>query len=265
MKQKVESACRDFIHYHQAILRPAAEEFDSRLSARSLRLHHVIQINMLAAHMLDYLVEIRKAMRQAKDRDRLVLVREFDDRFAVRGARFLNRNFQLVDAVNNAVKHVALDGRYEDVFSQYGKINFRCLREDDGLVLFEGAGYRFDFSRVVLRPVLAVVVPLSFDAVEHVAEFATNGAADMVTTNERDEDPIDQMISYCNRSCPGCGEPDCAGCNEPSCLDCGEGEDECQCSEFFYAGKQGEFRPTQDEKFDFDAVMTRISGAYRRG
>jgi len=116
--------------------------------------------------------------------------------------------------------------------------------------LFEGAEHRFDFGRVVLRPVLAVVVPLSFDEIEYVAEFAKNGAADVdvLTANDHDEDPIDQMINHCNRSC----------------LDCGEGEDECRCSEFLYAGNQGEFRPEKDEKFDFDAVMTRISGAYRR-
>ena len=247
MNQEAESACNDFLYYHQAILRPAAEEFDGRMIERSLKLHHVIQMNMLAAHMLDYLMEIRVALGLKEGRG--ALVKEFDERFAVKGARFLNRKFQLVDAVNNAVKHVVLEKeRYKEVFSEYGKIGFRCLREDSGLILFEGEGYRFDFSRVVLRPVLAVVVPLSFDEVDRVAEFATDGASDEITADDRDDDPIDQMINYCNPNCP----------------DCGEGEDGCRCSEFLYAGSEGEFRSDQDRNFDIDAIMTRISGAYRR-
>lgn len=247
--QEIEQSCGDFLLFLRTILRPAAEEFEARLFAKDMRLHHVFQTNVLAAHMIDYLVAIQKAA--GKEVTRRELVREFDRLYAVEGAEYLNRKFQLVDAVNNALKHIELDkqrGTNQEPIQQYGPIGFRCLREEGGLVLFGAGKYRFDFARVALRPVLAVVTPREFEEVEDVVDFALGRCADadVLDAYDDDPDPIDQMIDYCN----------------PTCLDCGEGGDDCRCSEFRYDGKSGDFRGNWDESFDFDAVMSRISGAY---
>jgi hypothetical protein len=60
-------------------------------------------------------------------------------------------------------------------------------------------------------------------------------------------DAIDQMIVACN----------------PECEDCGEAEDECRCELYVYDGVPGRFQPCFNASFDFDTVMSRISGAYR--
>ena len=242
----IRRASDDYLRFLQTILRPAAEELDGRLFAGELKLHHVFQANVLAAHMIDYLAAIRRATGLTESRNQLVTT--FDQVYAVEGAVFLNRKFQLVDAVNNALKHIELDkNRYDHMISEYGDIGFRCLRECDGLVLFEAENHRFDFARVVLRPVLGVATPWEFDELNDVEDFACGKYAYAEPADDLNDDPIDQMIDYCN----------------PMCLDCGEGGDDCRCSEFVYGDRSGDFRGDGDESFDFDAVMSRISGAYR--
>ena len=253
-KETIHHACRDYLYFLRTILRPASQEFEERLFANELKLHHVFQMNVLAAHMIDYLAAIRKATGLNEKRKELVMV--FDHTYAVEGALFLNRKFQLVDAVNNALKHIELDPSLvtnKEPIAQYGSIRFHCLREEDGLVLFEGEKYRFDFARVVLRPVLKVATPWEFDEIDDVVDFALGECAYAEVVDDYDDDynddarAIDQMIDYCN----------------PTCLDCGEGGNDCRCSEFIYEGKSGDFRCDWDESFDFDEVMSRISGAYR--
>lgn len=249
-KKATKQSCEDFLLFLRTILRPAAEELEARLFGKDMKLHHVFQTNVLAAHMIDYLVAIQKAAGKEVTRNKLV--RDFDQLYAVEGAEYLNRKLQLVDAVNNALKHIDLDEQLrtnQEPIQQYGPIGFRCLREEGGLVLFEAGKYRFDFARVALRPVLAVVTPWKFEEVEDVVDFALGKYADaeVLDAYDDDPDPIDQMIDYCN----------------PTCLDCGEGGDDCRCSEFRYDDKPGDFRGDWDESFDFDAVMSRISGAYR--
>ena len=39
---------------------------------------------------------------------------------------------------------------------------------------------------------------------------------------------------------------------------------ECRCSQYIYNGERGEFVSNFGAAFDFDAVMSRISGAYQR-
>lgn len=247
--EATKQCCEDYLRFLQTILRPAAVEFEARLINNDLKLHHVFQANFLAAHMFDYLVEIRQKVDPVVKRTQLI--KTFDQNYAVEGAIYLNRKFQLVDAVNNALKHVKLDDRptNREPIAQYGPIRFDCLREQDGVVLFEAERYRFDFARVALRPVLAVVASRTFEEAEDVLSFALgeSGGVEVVDLDDDDPDPIDQMIDYCN----------------PNCLDCGEGGDDCRCSEYRYGDNSGEFRGDQDEFFDFDAVMSRISGAYR--
>ncbi|WP_457554248.1 hypothetical protein [Desulfobacula sp.] len=69
---------------------------------------------------------------------------------------------------------------------------------------------------------------------------------DMFDYDYEPQDAIDRMIDACN----------------PICLDCGEGKEECNCPEFIYNGKKGNFKPTTDRNFNFDDVMSQISGAY---
>lgn len=58
-------------------------------------------------------------------------------------------------------------------------------------------------------------------------------------------DAIDQMIIARN----------------PECDDCSEVEQSCRCQHYVYDGMRGRFDPEFDANFDFDAVMSRISGA----
>lgn len=248
--ERTERSCEDFLTFTRTILRPAAREFEVRVFGNELKLHHAFQTNVLAAHTIDYLVAIRRSVDPTTSR--ALLVRDFDRDYAVEGAIYLSRKFQLVDAVNNALKHVELEPNRptnRDPIAQYGTIRFDCLSEDGGVVLFKAEKYRFDFARVALRPVLEVLASWSFREADDVLDFALGIGTDceVVDIDEDDPDPIDQVINYCN----------------PTCLDCGEGGDECRCSEYRYDGKSGEFRGDQDELFDFDAVMSRISGAYR--
>lgn len=248
---KINQACEDYLHYHSTILQPAAEELDNHLSNNDLKLHHVFQTNMLTAHMIDYLHAIRK-VKTVKKESRKDLVKGFDKFYAVEGALWLNNKFQLVDIVNIALKHIKPDKKInKESIHEYGEISFRCLHEEHGLVLFEADKYRFDYARVVLRPILQVVVPRLFEEVDDVVSFALCDFDDEGVAGDFNfdfDDPIEKMIDYCN----------------PTCLDCGEGKEECHCSEFIYKGKSGEFRGDFDKSFDFDSVMSQISGAYSR-
>lgn len=59
-------------------------------------------------------------------------------------------------------------------------------------------------------------------------------------------------------SIPWMGEASLSGCD-----DCGQAEDRCRCELYVYDGAQGRFEACFDANFDFDTVMSRISGAYR--
>ncbi|MBT9598922.1 MAG: hypothetical protein IV094_23290 [Vitreoscilla sp.] len=219
-----------------------------------VRVHQVFGANLFIAHAIDYIAAIRKAdgIRES----RVDLVRSFDELFSVGGARIANRKFELIDAINNSLKHISLDAdRYRDLFSKYGPMTFRSLVEERGLVLCIVQGYRFDYTRVVLRQAYRALSSVNDRSVEGLLEFARGEAvsADWTAVDElmlssAPEDAIDQMIAYCN----------------PLCEDCGEGEGECQCAEFEYDGAQGHFVSRFHASFDFDAVMSRISGAYRK-
>jgi len=49
----------------------------------------------------------------------------------------------------------------------------------------------------------------------------------------------------------------------PTCDDCGESSDLCACETYTYNGEAGAFTSNCCQSFDFDSVMSRISGAYR--
>lgn len=249
----LEQACNDYNRYIAAIFEPAMVRLKASINAEQVELHEVFGANLFVAHAVDYIRAIRIA--DGIEESRAQLIRMFDQRFSVKGARFGNRKFELIDAINNALKHIRLDPeRYPQLEQLYGPISFQSLVEDQGRVLCVLDGYRFDYARVVLRPAYQALANWDFDDAEHVLEFARGGTVlseltyeDALMASGDPADAIDQMIAYCN----------------PTCDDCGEEERDCYCAEYVYKGEQGRFESRFQADFDFDYVMSRISGAYR--
>ena len=244
----LSAACENYRAYLERILSPASTEFLRKVSRNEVGLHDAFGTNLFVAHAVDYIQAIRIA--SGLQNGRSSLVRSFDEQFSVAGARFGKKKFELIDAVNNALKHVQLkEERYPEVIRSYGSISFNCLVPHEGRVLCLLDGYRFDYPRVVLRPAIQALTGWDFGSAEAILSFARGEfVVEAASHHSECDDPIDQMISHCN----------------PSCDDCDEPEDNCMCGTFVYDGKKGEFAPDFDPNFDFDDVMHRISGAYRK-
>jgi hypothetical protein len=249
----LEQACRDFSQYVQAIVDPAMNHLFAEMQRRPVRLHEVFGANLFMAQAVDYIRAIRTAAGISQSRTDLV--REFDEIYSVGGAQIGNRKFELIDAINNSLKHISLDpDRYSHLFTKYGQMNFRSLVEEDGLVLCILQGYRFDYARVVLRQAYEAFSGIDHGSIEDVLDFARGNAAadgwtgvDELMSSSDPTDAIDQMIAHCN----------------PACEDCGELEADCHCAQFEYDGVEGHFVSRFHANFDFNTVMSRISGAFR--
>ena len=248
MDPTLSSACENYRAYLENILTPASAEFLGKVSRNEVDLHDAFGTNLFVAHAVDYIQAIRRAA--GLEDGRAQLVRNFDARFSVAGARFGKRKFELIDAVNNALKHIQLkEDRYKAVISSYGSISFNCLVPHEGRVLCLLHGYRFDYPRVVLRPAIQALTGWDFYSAESVLHFARGDVVvEAAPPHSEWDDPIDQMIDHCN----------------PSCDDCDEPEHNCLCGTFVYDGEKGSFTPTFDPSFSFDDVMSRISGSYRK-
>lgn len=248
MESKLELACEHYRLYFRTIFDPATESILRILDSREVRLHEVYGANFFVAHAVDYIAAIRTA--DGTKEDRRDLVKRFDELFSVDGRRFQNKKFQLIDTINNALKHIQIEERrYHNLPKEYRNISFKCLTETEGQIFCLLDGYRFDYSRVVLRPAINALSGCKFEDLESVLDFARGGNCPQSPSDMADsDDPIDQMIDYAN----------------PSCQDCGEGEGKCKCGTYVYEGEAGTFDPISNEEFDFDNVMSRISGAYRR-
>ncbi|MBF1166456.1 MAG: hypothetical protein HXL68_15640 [Dechloromonas agitata] len=252
--EALEQACADYRQYLHAILEPAMAELRADIAARSVQLHRIFGANLFLAHAVDYILAIRKTA--GLDDRRSEFVRRFDELFCVDGARLSNRKFELIDAINNALKHIRLDPEwYRALEQRYGPISFQSLYEEEGRVLCLLEGYRFDYVRVVLLPACQALLNWAFETTEEVLEFARGefqisrwSADDELMASDDPADAIDQMIVRCN----------------PECQYCGEHEQDCYCAEFVFEGEQGRFEPLFHADFDFDTVMSRISGAYAR-
>lgn len=248
-------ACKDFSQYVQVIVGPAMDRLLNDMQRRTVSLHEVFGANMFMAHAIDYLRAIREA--DGRKQGRIDLVRAFDEIYSVGGTRIGNQKFELIDAVNNSLKHIRLDpDRYDHLLKKYGQMSFRNLVEEGGLVLCILRGYRFDYARVVLRPAYRALSGIDHTSITDVLEFARGQthvedrtAEDELMSSSDPADAIDQMIAHCN----------------PACEDCGEEEASCQCALFEYDGVEGHFVPRFNDNFDFDTVMSRISGAFRIG
>ncbi|WP_221435544.1 hypothetical protein [Algisphaera agarilytica] len=235
----------DYRIYLDTILRPAAESYRLSMESESTQLHQAFSISTFTGQAIDYLIAIRQAHGDSITRTQFV--KSFDEVFYIEGAKLLNGKFRLIDATNNALKHIKLDSkRYQELIQKYGPITFRCLSEQNKTIFCQLANYRFDYSRVVIRPILESLIDVEFYDLDQVREFAFGDWGPPDHSPFEEEDPIDQMIEYCN----------------PICLDCGEGEAECSCETYRYGEEFGEFQPISNETFDFDDVMSKIYGSY---
>lgn len=254
LSPELEQACGDYSRYIEAIFKPAMARLKASVSVGKVELHEVFGANLFVAHAVDYIQAIRIA--DGIQEKRTELIRTFDQKFSVKGARFSNRKFELIDAINNALKHIRLDpDRYQKLEQQYGSVSFQSLVEEQGRVLCILDGYRFDYARVLLRPAYQALATWNFADVEDVLEFARGATVlsdftyeDTLMASDDPADAIDQMTANCN----------------PTCDDCGEEERDCYCAEYVYNGEQGRFESEFQSNFDFDQIMSRISGAYRR-
>ncbi len=232
----------------KSIVLPAIADFETRVRSGNISLHHVFSTNFFLAHAVDYVHAIRKA--DGINGGRRSLVSSFDQLSAVEGLHLNDVKFELIDAVNNSMKHIALDpAKYKTLEERYGPIAFHCLIEKQGKVLFMLDGYRFDYARVVILPVVKAIRMVDLDDIEDILSFARGEMAapySVETWAGEGDDPIEEMIQYCN----------------PQCDACGEERDDCSCATCIFDGKTATFQSAFNVSFDFDGVMSRISGAY---
>ncbi|BBP74735.1 hypothetical protein PHLH7_08390 [Pseudomonas sp. Ost2] len=250
LSEACKSACGDYLKYLKSILEPALKQLEDDSTGRALTLHQVIGANLCAAHAVDYIHAIRAA--DGVKEKRCQLVSAFDSEFAIGGARIQGGKMRLVDAVNNAMKHIRIDPkRYADLVQKYGQVSFECLVAFDGKVLCLLDGFRFDFVRVALLPTLRALRGWQFEDEVDVLEFA-RGGLELINNGASycagDDDPIDALIEACN----------------PACVNCDEYEDDCQCAEYVFDGKTGAFEGRFASTDELDTLLCAVSGAYRR-
>lgn len=250
LSETCRSACADYLKYLDTLLVPVFKELRSTSDKRNLKLHQVIGANLCAADAIDYIIAIRQALGMKEPRGALLKV--FDTEYAIAGSRIKEGKMPLVDAVNNAMKHIRIEPkRYKSLIQQYGQVSFECLVEHEGRILCLLDGFRFDYVRVVLLPVLEALCAWHFEGEEEVAEFARGGMNDMdfgVYSGDDDDDPIDALINACN----------------PTCINCDESEEDCHCAEYVFSGEKGEFEARFATSTELDSLLSAVSGAYRR-
>jgi hypothetical protein len=244
--QSNEIDAKYLISYINDVLIPASDEFFYKLSDNKVKLHHAFSFNAILAHAIDYMVFISNKMKSST---RSSFIKEFDKLYAVDGCEHINNKFALLDAVNNSFKHVELNKeRYKNLIKTYGDLSFHSLKHDNGKVFFDMPSYKFDYARVVLRPI-AAIFNCGLNTTSDIDDFI-NGRMCGCTGygvfdyDYDDYDAIDRMIDACN----------------PECMNCGEGSDDCDCPNFIYAGNRSEFSANIDPNFNIDAVMPSISG-----
>lgn len=233
------------ISYISKVVHPSSKEFQKKLKNHNLNLHHAFSFNAILAHAIDYMVFL---VRDIEGQNRTKFIKEFDEKYSVDGTAHLGNKFRLLDAVNNSFKHVELDRkRYRDLIEKYGKLSFSCFSGENGKVYFETEKFKFDYGRVILRPIKEIF-SIEIKNYRDVLAFL-NGDIHGTTGQEifiheyEPWDAIDRMIEYCSSPCKDCGEID-----------------KCECSNYIYDGEKGKYKPDVDPKFNFDDVMSQISG-----
>ncbi|HEE6637844.1 MULTISPECIES: hypothetical protein [Acinetobacter] len=241
-----EEDARYLLSYLNDVLIPASKEFFDLLDDNQIKLHHAFSFNAILAHAIDYMLFI--ANKQVKI-SRISFVKNFDQRYAVDGCSHINNKFSLLDAINNSFKHVELKkSRYIDLISLYGDLSFHSLKSYQGKVFFDMPLYRFDYARVVLRPISAIF-DCGLNTAMDIDDFINGRICGSTgyghfAYDYQNYDAIDRMIDYCGAEC----------------MDCGENGANCDCPSFIYANNRGEYAPNQDPNFDFNDVMSQISG-----
>jgi hypothetical protein len=234
------------ISYINNIIIPASHDFFILLEDNELKLHNVFSFNAILAHAIDYIWFIVGE----KNIERWKLVNDFDSRYAIEGCVHLKNKFSLLNALNNSFKHVELKKKpYAPLINQYGDITHLCLKESNGKIFFQTPSHKFDYSRVVLRPI-AKIFNCNLSTSSDIAKFI-NGTESSnfshkpsVYSSEPDE-AIDNLIHHYSSAI---------------CLDCEEDEDQCDCSNFVYGNKPGKFEPVYENYIDIDEHLANISG-----
>lgn len=235
-----------FLSYINDVLIPSSDEFFILLNDNKVLLHHAFSFNAILAHAIDYMVFIAKKVAEANRKDFMI---QFDSRYHVDGCANINNKFRLLDAINNSFKHVELEqSRYSDIISIYGDLSFQSLEPSEGKIFFKSSSHKFDYCRVVMRPI-AAIFNCGLKTTNDVDDFINGRICGSTGYGFFDyeyqpHDAIDRMIDACN----------------PECMDCGESANECDCPNFMYSENRGEFSPNTDPNFDFDDVMSNISG-----
>ncbi len=243
-----EENAKYFLSYLNNVLIPASQDFFKLLDENQLKLHQVFSFTTILAHAIDYIwfISQKKVGINRKD-----LVKSFDQRYAVDGCKHINNKFSLLDAVNNSFKHVELNPSrkaYTELLQTYGELSFNCITEEEGKFFFKTTSYVFDYSRVVLRPI-AAIFNCNLTTTNDVDDFINgricgNTGYGSFSYDYEPYDAIDRMIDACNAKC----------------MDCGEDGNDCDCQSFSYGNKSGKYSPDIDPSFEFNDVMSQISG-----
>lgn len=250
-----QQACDDYLDFFTNILKPATEDLDVRVRAHAVTLHQAFGANLVAAHSIDYLLAVRTATGKSENRKSFIAA--FDEQFSVPGAYLRNRKMELIDAINNGLKHIQLDlKRYKKLGERYGQISFRSLVEYDGRIMCHLDKFRFDYCRVVLLPTLKTLSSWQLHTVEDVLEFAQGDFGPISVADPRDvydpDDPstaIDRLIDLC----------------APPCANCEEAPDECHCSQYVFDGEYGRYEPLYStSKGELEELMSQISPSFKR-
>lgn len=235
------------LSYINDVLIPASNEFFDLLDDNKILLHHAFSFNAILAHAIDYMIFIASKMTKIKRTD---FVSHFDTIYLVDGSIHINNKFRLLDAINNSFKHVELKKKmYAELIEVYGDLTFHSLKTKDGKIFFQSKSHKFDYCRVVMRPI-AKIFDCGLENTNDIDDFI-NGRVfgstgyGSFTYDYEPHDAIDRMTDAMN----------------PECMDCGEYSDTCDCTNFLYGKNRGRFTPNTDPEFDFKDVMSNISGA----
>lgn len=253
MDERLLEHCELFRAFYESVIRPSSESFLASLDNPSQQKHHVVSQTVLLQCAVDYMLPIWKLHAPLPDGEakwhQQLVADHLDEALGIEGSTYLNHKYHLIYAMSNAIKHARLDpSRNQQANKKFGGIGFDALKEHEGVVYFiPEKDYLFDFSRVILRPVCQAWLAPDFSEIEEIPDlFARPDLPHDFGGMFEFDDPIEAMIDYCN----------------PLCASCELDGDDCKCSNFRFDGESGHFEPVKDPSFDFDHVMSRISGAY---
>lgn len=258
MDAKLAQSCQIFKTFFLDVLYPCAEDFLSTLDKCNPRKFVVCEKTIVLSSTLHYLVPIWRLHTPLEENIKTwtpkTIASHLDNTLGILGSSFIDEKYSIAHGLSNAIKHMTLDETvHKELTEEYGSIGFNSLQVDNEVVMFSPTGeYLFDFARVILRPVCeawARIPTDAFDELEDVLEYVANPNVEHDFGGLYDcDDDIDAMINYANPICESCG------------LD---GHD-CRCEHHSYDGSAGQFESTPNPHFDFDTVMSRISGAYKK-